>query len=303
MTAKRTLVVVNPAAGSGAAMRRWSALRALARASFDFDEVQTTAPGHATSIARDAVSAGVERILAVGGDGTLHELVNALASTRVALGIIPAGTGNDFARSLRLPRSEAALLRGLAQGSERRVDLGQVLGVFYLNVAGVGFDADIARIVNAQTVKPRGTIPYLLTAVRHAFVYVPPALALRLDQEPTGVPAPRLLVAVGNASAYGGGMQICPGAVLDDGVLDVLIAGDLRRWATLALLPKVFLGRHLGHPAVRLVRAQEVAVTGPAGVAVHADGEIVGALPATFRVCPAALSLWMPHAPDRSRAS
>ena len=294
MTPQRTLVIVNPAAGGGRAAHRWRGLRATARAAFRFEEVETSGPGDATRLAREAATSGYTHLLAVGGDGTLHEVVNGTALSGVSVGLLPLGTGNDFARSAHLLRSAEQLLAGLASGRHRVIDLGLVHGQYYLNVAGVGFDAEVAREVNALARKGGGTIPYLLTAVRDAFRYDPPLLTLTVGDGPARPPQACLLVAIGNASAYGGGMRVCPGAVLDDGLLDVLTVREIRAWAILGLLPKVFVGRHLGHPQVKYERAAEVHIEGPPSVALHADGEIVGGLPATFTVVPRALALWVP---------
>jgi len=294
MTTERTLVIVNPAAGGGRVARVWRRLSPDARRLFPFDEHWTTAPKEATRIAADAAAAGFDRILAVGGDGTLHEVVNGVAGTHLAVGVLPLGTGNDFARSAGILRAPAPLLEALHRGGTRPIDLGRVHERYYINIAGAGFDAEVARRVNAMRSKAKGTIPYLMTAVGLAFRYEPPQMTVTLDDGPAMGPEARLLVAVGNTRAYGGGMQVCPRAEVDDGLLDVLLVGDVRGWATLGLLPKVFLGAHLGHPAVGYVRAHSVRLEGPAGVALHADGEVLGGLPATFSVHPAALRLWMP---------
>lgn len=294
MTRSRTLVILNPAAGSGRVARLWCRLAPQARALFPFDEQWTHAPGEATEIAAAAATAGVDRILSVGGDGTLHEVVNGVAGTKLAVGVLPLGTGNDFARCAGLQRPLPALIDALAHGQQRNIDLGWVNGRYYVNIAGVGFDAEVARQVNAMTTKASGTVPYLLTAMREAFRYVPPEMGVALDGGGADGPARHLLIAVGNTQAYGGGMRVCPKAEVDDGVLDVLTVGDVRGWAALGLLPKVFLGAHLGHSAVQYARAREVQVTGPKTVALHADGELLGGLPATFAVRPGALSLWSP---------
>ncbi len=294
MSDERTLVVVNPAAGAGRVARDWRRLAGDARRCFPFEERWTTAPGDATDIAAAAAADGFSRILSVGGDGTLHEVVNGAAGTGLAVGVLPLGTGNDFARCTGLLRPARPLLEGLARGGTRLIDLGRVHDRYYVNIAGAGFDAEVARQVNAMASKASGTIPYLLTAVRLAFVYQPPAITITLDDLPPLGPETRLLVAVGNTRAYGGGMRVCPQAKVDDGLLDVLMVGDLRRWATLGLLPKVFLGAHLGHPAVDYAQARSVRLDGPANVALHADGEVLGGLPATFSVLPGALRLWTP---------
>ena len=292
----RTLVVVNPAAGGGRSEARWRAVESAVRAAFPFDLHYTTAPGDATVVARQAAGTGITRVLAVGGDGTLHELVNGLAGSAVALGVLPVGTGNDFARASGFMMPAAALIAGLAGCHRRRVDLGRVAGRYYINVAGVGFDAHVAATVNAMASKRGGTLPYVGTALREAFRYRPPLLDVWADGAQIVRHSPCLLVAVGNTSAYGGGMRICPGARFDDGELDALLVGDVFGWQTVGLLPRVFVGRHLGHPGVRLQRARRVRIEGPAHIQLHADGEVVGGLPAEFEVAPAALTLWTPHA-------
>ncbi len=300
MSRQRTLVVVNPAAGSGRAAAGWARLREQAKACFTFDEVATAGPGDATRLAAEAESAGYTRLLSVGGDGTLHEIVNGCGSCEVAVGVLPLGTGNDFARSAGLRRPAAQLLPALAAGDVRRVDLGRVHDQYYLNIAGVGFDAEVARIANATAKRHGGALFYLITAVREAFRYEPAILKVALDAQEPPAPSRRLMVAIGNAAAYGGGMRICPRAELDDGLLDVMTVGDLRGGRILGILPLAFLGRHVGRPGVDYQQAKEVRIEGPAGVAVHADGELVGGLPATFTIDPGALRLWAPaDAPTR----
>lgn len=294
MASARTLIIVNPAAGGGRVARMWGSLAPVARRLFAHEEHWTTAPTEATRVTAEAVSAGFDRVLSVGGDGTLHEVVNGAAGTELAVGVLPLGTGNDFARSLGIRRPPLATLEGLREGTLRSIDLGRVHGRYYVNIAGVGFDAEVARQVNAMRRKASGTIPYLATAVGLAFRYAPPTLTVTLDGGPALAPAARLLVAVGNTRAYGGGMQVCPRAQVDDGELDVLLIGDIRRWGILRLLPRVFLGAHLGRPGVDYTRARSVRLEGPAGVTLHADGELLGELPAEFTVHPGALRLWLP---------
>ncbi len=293
MNAPRTMVLINPAAGGGRAGRRWEMIRSLASRQFSFDEHRTREPGEATRVAAQAARDGVERMLVVGGDGTLHEVVNGLAGTAVRVAPMPFGTGNDFARGVGMKIGPSDLLEGLARDGERFVDLGQVHGRYYLNVAGVGFDAEVARIVNAMPTKAGGTLPYLMTAVREAFRFQPSELSVCMDGA-ARPPGRQLMVAVGNGSAYGGGMQVCPGAEVDDGLLDVLLVGDLRGAAILRLLPRVFRGKHLGCAGVELHRAARVEIDGPAQAVLHADGELLGGLPAVFTVAHRALRLWIP---------
>ncbi len=287
------LAIVNPKAGGGRAAERWRAMKPLVERHLSFTEEWTTAPGHATEIARQAAERGVDRVLAIGGDGTVHEVVNGLAGTHVALGLLPMGTGNDFARSAGVSGQTEDIAARLAKGSTRAVDLGFVNGRYYINVAGVGFDAQVARIVSEMPRKGQGTVPYLATAVRLAFHYENPALTITLDGTEQA-PQKRLLIAVGNGAAYGGGMKICPGARIDDGLLNVLLVDALHGFPLLGLLAMVFRGGHLRDRRVSMVQAREIHVDGPSSVPVHADGEVIGGLPATFSVKPGALQLWTP---------
>jgi YegS/Rv2252/BmrU family lipid kinase len=291
---EQTLVIVNPAAGGGRCAANWRRLAPLARTLFPFDEEHTAARGGAVRLARQAADAGIHRVLSVGGDGTLHEVVNGIQDRPVAIGVLPLGTGNDFARSIGLPHSPEVLLRALARGGTRQIDVGEVHGERYVNIAGVGFDAEVARRVNAMRSKASGTLPYLMTAMDEAFRYQAPALSLARDGGPPDPDCPLLMVAVGNTSTYGGGMRVCPQAVVDDGLLDVLLVRPLRGWALLALLPRVFLGKHLGSASVSAGRARSLTITGPSDTPLHADGELLAGLPATFTIHPQGLSLWSP---------
>ena len=294
MAHERTLVIVNPTAGGGRCAANWRRLAPLARTLFPFEEEHTAARGGAVHLARQAADAGMQRVLSVGGDGTLHEVVNGIQDRPVAVGVLPLGTGNDFVRSIGLPRSPEVLLRGLARGGVRRIDVGQVHGERYVNIAGVGFDAEVARRVNAMRTKASGTVPYLLTAVDEAFRYQAPALSLARDGAAPDPDCPFLMVAVGNTSTYGGGMRVCPQAVVDDGLLDVLVVRPLQGWALLSLLARVFLGKHLGSPSVSSGYVRSLTITGPRDTPLHADGELLPGLPATFTVHPRGLSLWSP---------
>jgi diacylglycerol kinase (ATP) len=228
----------------------------------------TGEPGHATALARKACADGFTHLLAVGGDGTAHETVNGIDRPDVALGLVPAGTGNDFARSAGLPFQPLAAVAGLERDRRRSVDLGLCNGRRFLNVAGAGFDAEVARLINEGPRRSRGALPYVATAISLAFRYR--SASLRLDLDGETLVQSCLLVAFGNAAAYGGGMRICPRAALDDGLLDVCVVGGIGTGHILRLLPAVFLGRHLRDRAVSYRHARSIDVAGPAAVAVHA---------------------------------
>lgn len=283
-----TLVIVNRTAGHGRAARIWEQVRPvlLGRGS-EYAWVETLRPGHATELARDAVSQGYQRVIALGGDGTVHETVNGLALSSVAMGVIPAGTGNDFAKTLALPRDPTQALTAIDSGRLRRIDLARANDHYYMNVAGVGFDAEVAGEANRIPKYIQGTFGYLISIFRLLPRYSPVTLTIDLDGK--RLEQPCLLVSAGNGRYYGGGLKICPEAIPDDGLLDVVVGGDLGKAETLALLPRVFTGTHITHPKVKTYRAVRVRIDSPVPLLIQADGEIVGQTPATFELIPGAL--------------
>jgi len=287
-------VIVNPVAGGHRATQAWERLRTQVEQAVGECAVHfTVAPGHATDIAHSAVAAGVDRLLIFGGDGTIQEAVAALRQSAVILGVVPAGTGNDFSRTHGIPRDIGPALEIALTGTARAIDLGVVNGRTYINVAGVGFDAEVAAWAKYRSRRFSGPAVYLAGVLTQLWAYRPQLLTYSVD----GAPARTeecLLIAVGNGRYYGGGMMICPEADATDGLLDVIVGGNLGRLETLRLLPKVFSGRHLGQPKVSMLRGRRVEIQGPATLTVHADGEPVGRLPAVFELAPASLWVAMP---------
>lgn len=293
-----TWCIVNPVAGGRRTLSRWAQLRDRLRSlGIEFVERHTESPGHAAALAVEAVRDGASTVVAVGGDGTVHEAANGLLSEATAtarLAILPTGTGNDFARSIGLPLRAADAVLALVDGRERRVDVGAAGARYFVNVAGVGFDAEVAREVASRKGVGRGPVPYIQGLLKMLARYRNTDVVFTAD----GVRHRErvLLLAVGNGPRYGGGMMICPGAEVDDGLLDVLVAGDVGKLETLALLPRVFTGRHLANPKVSIFRCRELIVeASERPLTVHADGEIVGTVPMTFRVFPRRLTVWVPR--------
>jgi diacylglycerol kinase (ATP) len=243
-----------------------------------------------------AVAAGVDAVVVSGGDGMVNLAVNAVAGTGTPLGIVAAGTGNDIARELGLPLgaedAAAAVVRALHDGSRRTVDAARCRleggGVrWFAGVLCAGFDAVVNERANAWT-WPRGQARYTLAVARELPVFHERSYVLDLDGQI--VSARAMLVAVANAPAYGGGMRISPRASMDDGLLDVVVAGPISRLELLRIFPKVFSGRHLDHPRVTLYRAAGVRVDAP-DIVGYADGERFGPLPLTCVTVPGALTV------------
>jgi diacylglycerol kinase (ATP) len=285
----RMLAVVNPVAGSGRAARVWTSL-----SPGGVECVATHGPGHARELARDAVARDVERVLAVGGDGTVSEVAAGLVGSGAALAIVPTGTGNDFARGICIPAQPELALRLALNGTPRTMDLG-CLGIdgverTFVNVAGCGFDAEVVRRLKGVPQRGAGSLVYLAGVLRTVLAYAPRPMRIEVDgrvveRRATGV-------ALANGPRYGGGLRIAPHARVDDGLLDVCVVGAHGAVRILGLLPFIYLGVHARYPGVEFFRGRSVAVVGEAPC--QADGELIGSLPATFRVEPRALRVVAP---------
>jgi diacylglycerol kinase (ATP) len=294
----RALVVHNPTAGGGRAGRL--APQVVERLRGDGVEVAQ----HATRSLEDArlaacqAAAEVDAVVAVGGDGTVGACAAGLADAgppggpgvRAALGVVPAGGGNDAARSLGLPADDPLAAAGLLTRLRRRpADLATVAGRAYLNVAGAGFDSEVNRLANQRLRWARGRPRYVGAVLAELVVGRPATFELVLDGQATRLQA--WLVAVANGPSYGGGMRVAPAASLDDGLLEVVVIGAIGKLEFLRTFPQVFSGRHVEHPAVAVHRAARVDLDADRTLAVYADGEPAGTLPATFEVRPAAVTV------------
>jgi len=287
-------IIVNPAAGGGRALRRARAAASLIAARGHAVELQPTeGPGHAKVLARGFAAAGVARVLACGGDGTLHEVAGGLCGSVTRLAVLPAGRGNDFAGALRLPGRIDDVVATLLDGRPERLDLGTVNGEPYCTVAAIGFDSQVAAAVAVRGRRTAGRFAYLLGALDHLARYH--AAAFRFEGD-FGVREGRyLLCAAGNTSRYGAGIHIAPGARADDGLLEVCLVRDLSKVRILRLLPTTYYGGHVRHPEVEVVRTRILTVSADRPVPVVADGEVVATLPATIGVLPGALAVLRPR--------
>lgn len=289
----KTAFIINPAAGRGKTQRTWLSIKRLLPPGMMYEEYYTHGPGHASQLAKKLEQNGIECIVVVAGDGTLHEVVNGLVTGKTILGLIPTGTGNDFCRSLGIPIKPETAVRILWDGRIKRLDLGCVNDKFFINVAGVGFDAHVAREVNVNFKWLSGTAAYLAAVFKLLFTYQNLPLKVLLDDN-INLNIRSFLLAVGNARYYGGGMCIVPSAVLDDGYFHICVAGDVDRLSILSNLPKIFKGKHIEHPLVTEYKAKKVNLSSDIPVVIHADGEIVGYLPATLTLLPGRLKFLVP---------
>ena len=287
----RTLAILNPAAGRHAGARAWQHIQQTVATTREWEYVPTRTAGHARELAESAARDGYDHVVAIGGDGTVFEVVNGLAQSAISLAIVPVGTANDFATNLGIPRQPAAAANLAATGTARPIDLCRLetaeASAYFVNVAGFGFDADVAWRVNRKPKHFGGTLPYIAGVLETLWRYRSPRMRIRIDGHL--VDQAVFLVAVGNCASYGGGMRIVPAARPDDGLLDVCLVQDLSRVEVLKLLPRLYSGRHVGHPNISLFRCSEVTADADVRVLCQADGELVGGLPARFGILPGAL--------------
>ncbi len=287
---------MNPAAGGGRTSRLWARAKdRFARPGFHFDFAETTRRGEATELARRAALDGWPLVVAVGGDGTVNEVANGLmsAGTPTTLGVLSSGRGNDCRRNFDLPRRFPLALERLVAGRDVPIDLGLAEWPdgrrwFFVNALGAGFDAAVAG--RAQRARGAGTVPYLLAVLATLRAHRPAPATILLDGNVHS--SGRIAAAVvANGPYYGGGMKIAPRADPRDGLLDLVLLGDLGRAELLRWLPTVYPGWHLANPKVTAARGRVVSIEAPVPLPVHVDGEQCGETPVQVSILPAALRL------------
>jgi diacylglycerol kinase (ATP) len=282
-------LLTNPTAGKGkAAQIRDAALARFRDSGLVVRSLQGRDVDEAADLARQCVADGVEALVVCGGDGMVHLAVQAVATTSTALGIIPAGTGNDVARYFDIPRKDSlgAADRVIA-GRTRTVDLARSGSRYFVTVLAAGFDAVVNERANRMT-WPRGQMRYNLATLAELRVFEPLPYTLLLDGRELSLDA--MLVAVGNGPSFGGGLRITEGAILDDGMLDVVIIKPMSKLGLIQTYPKLFKGTHVTHPQYEHHLARSVTVAAP-GIVSYADGERFGALPLTVECVPGALTV------------
>lgn len=300
-----TVFIVNPAAGHGRAGRRWkAAYAAAARLRPSHRVVETQRPGHGRELARRSIEEGAKLLVAVGGDGSLGEVVDGFLSAPesaragAAVATFPCGSGCDFAGHMGIPRAPAAWAAAFERGAVRPVDA--ILATFadggrtrtrrLLNMAAAGIPGDVALAV-ARRGKPfGGTLSYLLEGALAAATASPRRMRLALDG--VAEEGEFHLFTAANTSTFGGGMKVAPGADASDGLLDVVTIGAMGNLGLLGLLPRAHSGGHVGRPGVSLRRCRRVELWSPEPLALNLDGEAEGETPASFEALPGALPFY-----------
>lgn len=291
---ERYCLISNRVAGSGSAGAYIDRVKALMEnRGVDFEIRETQYPGHATELAKAAVDEGFDVIVAVGGDGTLRETALSVVHTDRILGLLPCGTGNDYARPLGIPTDAEAALDILLNGETRTVDAGMANDQIFFNIAGFGFDVDVLDYTEEFKPKCRnGETAYRLGCLKAV-------LGLKLRRSTLTFPDGTiernvLMAAAGVGTHFGGGMNVLPESDMSDGLLDVCIAHDVKRIGVLKLLPKFIKGKHLGLKCITYRKATEVSVVCDPVSRIEVDGERMDGTPVTFRILPGALKVRAP---------
>lgn len=285
-------LIVNPSAGGGRAGKALPSVRdALRTHGLEHHVECTTSLEHARELARVAAGAD-ETAVALGGDGLIGAVASALRGGTGVLGVLPGGRGNDFARALGIPLEPRAACEVLASGVVKPLDLGEANGETFIGIASCGFDSEANRIAN-ETRLVSGNLVYAYGALRALAGWR--AATFRIEVDGATVRTVKgYTVAAANSKAYGGGMWLAPDASLEDGLLDVVVVGDVPKTRFLRLLPTVFKGEHVRQPQVEVIRCGEVTIDAERPFQMYADGDPIAALPVTVRALPGAVRVLVP---------
>jgi YegS/Rv2252/BmrU family lipid kinase len=309
MAAPRTVVVVNPKSQGGRLGKRWPEIADTLQRAFPFDDVHTQRAGHATELVRDALRGGAERIVAIGGDGTINEVVNGFfdngtpIAPQASFALIPFGTGGDFRRTMRVPLEIKDAAAVIASNFRKHIDVGKLeltqreggrVTRMFANIASFGVSGVVDRLVN-ESGKKLGRLSFMLATARATWAYKNQRVQMIFDGDTAGrVEATVNCVAIANGRYFGGAMMVAPNAEVDDGQFDVIAMGDFGFGDLVKSGRRLYKGTHLAMDKVTTRRARIVeaeTVEPGAVVELDVDGKALGLLPARFELLPAAL--WM----------
>ncbi len=302
--AKNAMVIVNPASSNGKTRKNWPDIKKnLEKAGLEFDFAPTTCRFEATHFAREAIKNGYETIVSVGGDGTLNEVINGFFDNGVKinqsakLGIIPGGTGGDFIRTLGYPKDYIEACKVIARGQSQLIDLGKVdffdhdaspISRYFINVAGFGLDGTVVDRVNRTSKFFGGFVSFLYGTLAGVMQFKSFDLCLEVDGKPV-YEGSTTVIAIANGQFFGGGMQIAPGAILDDDLFDIVIVKGMNKSRFITCLPSIYKGSHGQYPEVTFMQGRSVKASSPGRVLLEVDGEQPGILNAEITLLPKAM--------------
>lgn len=265
--------IVNPAAGNGRGVNLIPFIEDICKnKKINYHIKETSCPGDASDLAREAIKEGADRIVSVGGDGTLNEVLNGMAGSGADLGIIPAGTGNDFIRSVNRKKDIKDVINDAIEGHARHVDLGKCNSAYFINVSSGGFDAEVVACAHRIKKYAGGSKAYFLALIRTIFAYEGRQMYVDIDGKVFEKNI--LLVAVANGRYYGGGIKPAPKAEIDDGLLEVCILEKMPKIKMLLLFHKYIRGKHEGVKGVSFYRGKSVKLRSREEFPVNVDGEV-----------------------------
>ena len=305
MSVERAVILLNDAAGRGSARRKHALIRALA-AEVGIEVKVAPSPNLINRLASLAACAGCDRVIAAGGDGTVHHVLNGLVDTRAALGIIPAGSGNDLAVNLGIPGDTRAAFRFALTAPARNIDLCRIdhgpnrrllrkknnFPSHFACIASFGIDSHANRVANQHRGPFRGTALYVWSLLVALAQFRPPDVTVIHDGgEYRGQ---IMLLAAANAASYGGGLRIAPAASVADGFIDLVAVRKMSRLRLLWHFPKIFRGSHVAVDEVTCIRSRRLHIDADRPLDIFADGEFAGQTPASIELLPGALRVIAP---------
>lgn len=271
---KNIHVIVNPAAGNHRAEKKASVITGiLSRQGYNLSVFHTGYPGHGTLISRESVKNNADCVLSVGGDGTAYEVVQGLMDSVVPLGIIPAGTGNDFIKTLKLPSDSVKCLEHIMKSTPKSVDMGKINDEIFMNVCGVGFDVSVLEYSLKAKKYLRGMLPYLWGVIRTIINYRSSFITLEVDGKEI-LSSEVLVCCVANGKYIGGGMAVSPSSEIDDGFLDVIVIKNVSRYKMIKYLPGLLKGKILEFEDCISFRCKNASLSSERPMKINVDGEI-----------------------------
>jgi YegS/Rv2252/BmrU family lipid kinase len=302
----RAKFIVNPSSANGSTRHVWQRLQEMLRKDFgETDFSFTRGAEHATELARHALHEGYEMIVAVGGDGTVNEVVNGFfesgshVNPQAVFGVIACGTGCDFIKTMGISKESSAACGALRGQKVKRCDVGHFtcsdgrggeIERYFINIADFGVGGETVQRVNRTTKAFGGFASFLYGAVSTILTYKSKTVRLQIDETRMDDVLINNVV-VANGQYFGGGMWIAPNALVDDGLFDILVVRHMSRLQSLSSIPRIYKGAHVNHPNVTYMRGKTVIAESAEVVLLDAEGEQVGRLPARFNIIPSAINV------------
>lgn len=269
------LFLINPISGNG----KWKKVfpkveEYLLRNNINYAKRFTEYKGHTFQIVEEIKNrTDIKAVVAVGGDGTLSEIINSFNKLDIPIGYIPTGTGNDFGREMGIPKDPVLALERILEMDIKSIDIGKINDNFFVNVASMGFDAEVAKFANESMLKRIGKFIYVLGVIKSLWSFKPISAKITIDDK-EHIFDKTWLIAIANNRYYGGGMMISPNSVNDDGYFEICVINNISKLTLLRLFPTIFQGKHINHSAVKVLKGKSIKVDTPKTMAVQTDGEI-----------------------------